>query len=464
MTNHSLMNQTRRLIDRLSRDRRGNVATMFAFAILPILGSVGAAVDYSRAANARTAMQAALDTAALMISKDAASLTSAQITSKAQSYFNALYKNADASNIAVTAAYTAATGSASASLTMTGSGKIQTDFMKLAGFPTLDFKSSSTTSWGNTKTRVAIALDVTGSMASAGKIDAMKTSAKNLIDTLKASARSTDDVYVSIIPFSQMINVGVSNKSANWIKWTDYGSCNHDNSYMDAYVSRFSSQTTCQDNGGTWNSISNKNNWKGCVQDRDQPYDTTKDAPTSGNSKDFVAAYSVQNGNDICPEQVLPLTSLYAASDVTTVKNKIDALEPAGGTNQPIGMQMAWMTLQQTSPFNAPAKDANYNYTDVIVLMSDGLNTIDRWYGNGSNPSSQVDARQTILCNNIKNTAANGKTIVFTIQVNTDGDPESSVLKNCADPGNFYYATSTTAMANAFSAIGASLSKLKLAK
>ncbi|OQW58236.1 MAG: pilus assembly protein TadG [Proteobacteria bacterium SG_bin9] len=465
MSNHSIIDRTRRLTERFPRDQRGNVATMFALSILPILGFIGAAVDYSRAANARTSMQAALDTAALMISKDAGSMTSAQITTKAQAYFNALYKNGDASNIAVTAAYTPATASAAASLTMTGSGQIQTDFMKLAGFPTIDFKSGSTTTWGNTKTRVAIALDVTGSMASDGKIDAMKVAAKNLIDTLKSSAKATDDVYVSIIPFAQMVNVGTSNKNASWIKFTgnEYGKCSHDNNYYDAYVSRFAAKAACEANGGEWNSISGKNYWSGCVQDRDQSYDTTKEAPTA-TATNFVASYSVQNGNDICPAQILPMTSLYAASDVTTVKNKIDSLQPAGGTNQPIGMHMAWLTLQSASPFNAPAKDANYNYADVIVLMSDGLNTIDRWYGNGADPSSQVDGRQTLLCNNIKNSAVNGKTIVFTIHVNTDGDPESQILKACADPGNYYYATSTTAMANAFSAIGASLSKLKLAK
>ena len=84
------------------------MAVIFAIAILPIIGFIGAAVDYSRVNNARTAMQTALDTAALMISKDASSLTAAQITTKAQAYFNALYTHAEVGSIAVTAAYTAA--------------------------------------------------------------------------------------------------------------------------------------------------------------------------------------------------------------------------------------------------------------------------------------------------------------------------------------------------------------------
>lgn len=49
--------------------KRGNVTVTFALATLPIVGFVGAAVDYSHANSVRTAMQAALDSTALMLSK-----------------------------------------------------------------------------------------------------------------------------------------------------------------------------------------------------------------------------------------------------------------------------------------------------------------------------------------------------------------------------------------------------------
>src|ERR1043166_5596992 len=65
-------------------DTRGNTTIIFALCVIPIFGSVGAAVDYSRANNARTAMQAALDATALMISKQALDLQSAQVQTKAR--------------------------------------------------------------------------------------------------------------------------------------------------------------------------------------------------------------------------------------------------------------------------------------------------------------------------------------------------------------------------------------------
>ena len=64
---------------------------MFALAIVPIIGLVGAAVDYSRGNAARTAMQASLDATALMLSRDAAGMDPAQVTAKATSFFNAQF-------------------------------------------------------------------------------------------------------------------------------------------------------------------------------------------------------------------------------------------------------------------------------------------------------------------------------------------------------------------------------------
>lgn len=176
MNNASLFNQAVSLADRFRRANAGNVAVIFAFAILPIIGFIGAAIDYSRVNNARTAMQTALDSAALMISKDATSLTAAQITSKAQAYFNALYVHPEVSGINVTAAYTPNSGSG-ASIVMTGSATMPTTFLKVAGYPQIDFSVGSTTNWGSTKMRVALALDNTGSMASDGKIGALQTAA-----------------------------------------------------------------------------------------------------------------------------------------------------------------------------------------------------------------------------------------------------------------------------------------------
>jgi len=61
-----------------------------ALGIIPLLSTVGAAVDYSHANAARASMQAALDAAALMLSKEALNGSGAQFGTKGSDYFNAI--------------------------------------------------------------------------------------------------------------------------------------------------------------------------------------------------------------------------------------------------------------------------------------------------------------------------------------------------------------------------------------
>src|SRR5262249_315489 len=89
--------KTPRLLERATSHLRGflrsqsaNVAIMFGLNGIPRVGLAGAAVDYSRAASDRTKMQAAIDTTALMLAKEAPGLSDSQIQQKAQNYFNAL--------------------------------------------------------------------------------------------------------------------------------------------------------------------------------------------------------------------------------------------------------------------------------------------------------------------------------------------------------------------------------------
>jgi hypothetical protein len=97
--------------------------------------------------------------------------------------------------------------------------------MQIAGFPTLGFNTTSTTTWGNVKMRVALALDNTGSMAQDGKITALRNAVAGsggLIDQLSALSKTNGDVYISVIPFAKAVNVDASNYSQSWIDWTDW--------------------------------------------------------------------------------------------------------------------------------------------------------------------------------------------------------------------------------------------------
>jgi Flp pilus assembly protein TadG len=445
-----------------------NVAITFAFASIPVIGAIGAGYDYSHANAVKADMQAALDSTALMLAKDASTLSSTDLQTKANAYFTALFTRPEATVKTLTATYSTTNGSA---IQVSGSVDVPTTFIKtlnllqVSALNNITVNGSSTAMWGNTLLRVALVLDNTGSMADDGKMTALKTATKNLLTQLKNAAAKDGDVYVSIIPFAKDVNVGKSNYNANWIDWSDWEDDNG------------SWQTTTTCSGGTsrrgrsrctstqsW-VANNHNTWNGCVTDRDQNYDQLVTTPNpadvnlSGNTPStlFPSEQYAQ-----CPVAMMGLNYNW-----TNMNSLVDSMQPNGGTNQPIGLVWGWQSLAGGGPLSVPAKNTNYTYQEAIVLMSDGLNTQDRWYGNGSNTSTPVDNRMyqtgngSGTCANIK---AAGITI-YTIQVNTGGDPTSTLLQNCASSANkFFLVTNTNDLVTVFNNIGTNLTKLRVAQ
>jgi Flp pilus assembly protein TadG len=445
----------RRALTAFAGARGGNVALTFAMATLPIIGGVGAAVDFSRANSIKTAMQAALDSTALMLSKEAATATASQLQTDATNYFKALFNRADAPNPTITASYTASGGS---TIVVNGSVAMATKFLGVLGYNSLTINSSSTTTWGSTRLRVALVLDNTGSMAQDNKITALKSATAGLLSQLQSAATVNGDVYVSIIPFSKDVNVGLSYYNATWINWSDW---NANNGTCKNYSGRTQPQTqsTCTSANGTW-TADNHNTWNGCVTDRGLSTgpdanndDQNVTAPTSTTSKYPAEQYAS------CPLQMMGLSYNWAS-----MNSLVNQMYPDGNTNQPIGLVWGWQSLVGGGPLTAPAQDPNYTYQNVIVLMSDGLNTENRWPGG----QSAVDKRMYDSTKSGAGTCANIKAAgvtIYTIQVNTGGDPLSTLLQNCASTSDkFWMVTSSSGLGTVFNTIGTSLTQLRVAK
>ncbi|MFN3659112.1 MAG: VWA domain-containing protein [Pseudolabrys sp.] len=423
------------MLARFLKNSRGTIAPMLALTAIPLMGAVGVAVDYTRASATRSAFQSALDATALMLARSAASQSQTDLQTSASARFNALFNRPDTRNVSVVANYSGTGGS---KLVLTGTATVDTNFLGVLGYSSIDISASATSTWGNTRLRVALVLDNTGSMSSDGKMAALKTATKGLLTQLQAAATSPDDVYVSIVPFNKDVNMGAANYAESWVRWDLWeplnGTCS---------ISRYTRESRCTSNGGTWTPASHAD-WNGCVTDRDQNFDTTNDAPVAGATLYPAEQYSS------CPVAVMGLSNNW-----TSLTEKIDAMQPSGNTNQAIGLQVGWQSLT-AAPFTIPATDPNYTYQPVIILLTDGLNTENRWYSN----ASSINARQQKTCDNIK---AAGITL-YTVQVNTGGDPTSTLLRNCAnDASKFFLLTSASEMVTTFNQIGTALSNLRLA-
>jgi Mg-chelatase subunit ChlD len=446
MARKRLVSGIRRLARELCAANAANVTTTFALATIPIVGFVGSAVDYSHANSVRTAMQAAVDSTALMLSKDAASFTESQLQTKGAEYFNALFNRPEATGVVVTVTYTTSGG---AQLKLNASANVKTSFMSIMGHSLLNVTAESQVKWGNSRLRVALALDNTGSMAWDGKMTALKTATKGLLTQLKNAAVKNGDVYVSIVPFNKDVNVGASTYTQNWIKWSGQsdtfeernGNCTGYSSW-----SKPKTKSSCLSNDGTW-TPADHNTWNGCVMDRDQDFDTTNTAPITSNPATQFPAEQFSS----CPTQLLALTYDWIA-----LNDKVDDMVSQGNTNQTIGLQWAFQSLT-SGPFVIPPKDPNYKYSEVIILMTDGLNTQNRF----SSSQWSIDARMTLACNNAKSAGIT----IYAVQVNTGGDPTQTVLKNCAsDPGKFFELTQANQLVSTFNSIGTALSNLRIAE
>lgn len=536
----------RRTLSAFRIAQAGNVAITFAFASLPIIGFVGAAVDYSRANSVKAAMQTALDSAALMLAKEAATDTEDQLKTNATKYFKALFTREEAKDVDVQVSYSTTGGS---NVQIQATAALDAQFVRVLGYDTFHLRATSTAKWGITRLRVALVLDNTGSMADDGKMTALKTATKNLIDQLHGAATTDGDVYVSIIPFSKDVNLGNSNFAADWIYWgttaadnnvnnpglpnqdsnppsddkswnatrgtcssgswstrstcfanvgtcsvsgytdqdscTSSGICNHGSYSSESTCTShgtcsnpsYTTKSKCQNKGATWTvntwtsyngtwtvtgtwkpRTHNTTNWNGCVMDRgnwDDP-DTTYNFDTNASPPDPVtprwsSLYPAEQYSS-CPKAVKGLTYEW-----DNMKTLVDSMSPAGNTNQGIGLQVGWMSLVGGGPFTVPAMDPDFKYQQVIILMTDGLNTQNRWY----NTATDIDAREEIACDNVKL----DKIDLYTIQVNTGGDPISTLLQNCAsDPKKFFHLTSADQITATFQEIGTNLTKLRVAQ
>jgi len=403
----SVARQVRRDASAFRADRGGNVAIIFAVALIPVFGGVGIAVDYSRANNARTELQAALDVTALMISREALDIKSGQVQKKARTYFKAQFDRPDIKGVNPTFALQN-NGPGDFTVVAEAAGYIDATIAQVLGKKTIDLRVTSQVRWGFKSLELALALDNTGSMASKNKMVELKAAVKLLFSILKKNSKVPDDTKIAVIPFSTVVNVGTEHADAPWI----------------AYDAKITKAT-----------------WAGCVADRDQPNDVKDTAPAGG-----ATLFPVADCGSLA--KTLPLTS-----DWTALENMVDGMTPSGMTNVTIGMAWGWHALTQGEPLTQ-AQAVKSDVEKVLILLTDGLNTANRFT---TNPS-QIDKRTETVCDNVKK----AKIRVFTVRV-IEGSVD--LLRNCATASNMFYDVQVASeLKDVFTSIAASLSGVRLAK
>ena len=456
------------LARRFARNAHGNMAIAMALVAVPLFGAAGAAMDYSGRIQAEARLQAAIDAGALA---GAASEDSqeAAIKKTVRQYVMdngaARYlKNAASVDVKITS---------DGVIRVSATAEYPTTILNVMGIKSLPMSALAETKRSESGAEIAMVLDVTGSMSGA-KIDALKRSAKDFVaETTKPNARKPDSVRLSIVPYNKYVNVGMANRNASWMDvpadysttenicqdWTTHTNphnCRNENySYTSDGVTVNGTREVCDYDTNTVNEcrmVTQSYEWRGCAGSRDYPWNVRDGRP----SLDIPGLLNVS-----CPNEITPLTS-----DTTQLDSDIDNLSAWGATYIPAGLIWGWRTLSAQVPYTEGLSTADAQAKGVtkhLVLMTDGENVTSKSAGaadhDGWDPDAG-DATTAELCENIKNAGIVVHAIAFEV---TDASTKS-MLQACATGGNYYDASDSARLAQAFDAIAGKINQIALSK
>jgi Flp pilus assembly protein TadG len=417
------------LARRIWSDKRGVTATLFGLMAVVLMMVVGVALDSARLYSVSDKVRNGLDSAALAAAKilDVEDATDADVASRAAAFFETYRQRIDGGNITLTN-FSTTTNRAEGTVTANVDVRYDTSFGKLFNMSVVNFTPSSTVYYKAKKIELSLVLDVTGSMNDNGRIGALKTAAKDLIDIMYANNPEPGSVRVSVIPYSSSVNVG---------------------SYFASVTGAAPGPDTC---------VVERSTMPGAVVD---------DAPGPGRWVE--TSNTTDNGQYFCPTaQILPLQDISVSSQMTAVKNLINSLTPDGWTAGHIGAAWGWYALspnwQGVWPPASRPKSASPDVLKAVLLMTDGIFNTAYFGGNKNGEDYSVthsSGDQAIqLCQNMRDAGV----IVYTVAF--EAPPAAEALLNvCAGvAGNAFMANSAADLNAKFRAIGERLSMLRISK
>ena len=266
-------------------ETKGSAAILFGLALIPLALGVGIAIDYGRALIVREHMADAADAAALAIGSWPG-LTQDEQKLKAQQFFDANFPPTKIGTVGKLDVKFAGDD-----IKVTVSGEVPTTFMKLAHIETIGIGVTNTITKKERNIELVLVLDTTGSMGSGGKLAALKSAAKKMVDTLFDGKATSDTLKIGVVPFAAAVNIGTNKLNSGWLNKATYTAANNS---ADPIPFEDLDKTTGISPLNLYSSASTglKNrSWAGCVRERGGAYELTDDAPSGGTAATLWAPY-----------------------------------------------------------------------------------------------------------------------------------------------------------------------------
>lgn len=404
-------------VRRLMRDVAGNTVMVFALAAPVILLMIGAALDFSRGADAQTKLQTALDAAVLTGAKMLAEgeTRERKIRWAARDVFRVNIKDS-AHLYGSRLRPVFEVDFVNSRLTATATAEMDGIFSSLSKAGPFDVAAYSEAGFSNLQIELALVLDTTASM-SGQKISDLKKAAGKAVDLLigsRASTASRSNVRIAIAPYAEAVSAG-------------------------SYASMVSG-------GATTN----------CVTERFGTGGDTDESP----SRSPVPA----DPRATCPSvSILPLTN-----DERRVENQIKALSTAGNTAGHIGLAWGYYLVspQWASVWpsdSAPSAYGERNVMKSVGLMTDGIfNTY--YHGEsvqtGASAAKKSSEQAGRLCKSMKDDGIR----VYSIAFDATAEAEK-LMRDCAsDADSYFTAKNGDQLVGSFEAIAEQIRDLRLTR
>ncbi|MBT1155061.1 pilus assembly protein [Aminobacter anthyllidis] len=234
------------MIRKFLQDRRGSYAILTVAAMVPIMGALAIAIDYSEMSRQREITRNALDAAGIATARRIIEgATDDQLKIYANDFFKANLGPVKPSNTTLTVTLPNSS-SGGGTLKLEANLKYDPYFLPAAaallghgsGSNQMDFAVMSEIRLKNTL-EVALVLDNSGSMSYLGsgtgqkRIDLLKSASKQLVDTLAAQASQMKQidkpVQFGLVPFAASVNVSPTNANENWMDIDGISPVHHEN-------------------------------------------------------------------------------------------------------------------------------------------------------------------------------------------------------------------------------------------
>jgi len=402
------------------RDERGNFALITGVSALAIMLSAGIAIDYTRIAHAKSVVNDALDAAVLAAGGElsAGKASGDQLERNFEDFFEANLENRSVNTGDIRIERFEAdreTGKISAE----ARAIVKTSFMALTGTREVEIATASEATFSSDAIEIAMVLDVTGSMAEAGKLAALKQAATDAVGILLPDGTSDGKVRIGLVPYADSVNAG-----------------GYANTASDGRSNR-------------------------CVTERGGPQAATDVS---------YAASPVLANFDRCPSQrVQALTS-----DREVLVDQIASFRADGYTAGQIGIAWGYYMLSENwRALWGAAAPARYSepVKKVAIVMTDGeFNTYYyRVRGDVNRQEAKSGSAAADLCTHMKRDKAGKPGItVYSIAFQAPREAQT-LLRACASPDSgtsrhYFPASDANELRQAFAAIALDIQKLRLSK